>query len=144
MSKVDEVKKVRDQAEALRLYVKQQRGSLVMQNQCAEIKLRAERRAGELLAEKVTPGGDKRSGSRSHDATLKEVGINKSQSSRWQQIAAMPAPKFEQHLSQTQAKGEELTTAGVLKQIKTEHQEQKLRQDTQRYPPWFSSTDRLV
>lgn len=123
-TKIDEVKQVRDQAEALRLYIKQQHGSLIMQNQCAEIKLRSERRAGELLAEKIQPGGDRRSGSRSHDETLKEIGINKSQSSRWQAIATMPETKFEQHLAQTQAEGEELTTAGVLKEIKTAQREQ--------------------
>ena len=46
---IDEVKLVRDQAEALRLYVRQQGEGLEMQNDIAEIKLRAERRAGELL-----------------------------------------------------------------------------------------------
>lgn len=48
---VDEVKEIRDKAEALRLYLRQQGASLEMQNHCAEIKLRAERRAGDLLKE---------------------------------------------------------------------------------------------
>lgn len=39
---IDEVKKIRDQAEAIRAYIKQQKGSLIMQNQAAEIKIRAE------------------------------------------------------------------------------------------------------
>lgn len=43
---IDEVKDVRDKAEALRLYMKQAGESLEMQNAVAEIKLRAERRAG--------------------------------------------------------------------------------------------------
>src|SRR5579864_8896192 len=46
---VDEAKKVRDKAEVLRSYIKQCGHSLQMQNECAEIKLRAERRAGDLL-----------------------------------------------------------------------------------------------
>jgi len=50
-STVDEVKQIRDQAEAIRQYIKQQKGSFEMQNQAAEIKLRAERRAGEMLRE---------------------------------------------------------------------------------------------
>lgn len=43
---VDEVKDIRDRAEALRLYAKQQKDSGTMQQQCAEIKIRAERRGG--------------------------------------------------------------------------------------------------
>ena len=48
---IDEVKNIGDKAEALRAYAKQAGMSLEMQNECAEIKLRAERRAGELLVE---------------------------------------------------------------------------------------------
>jgi len=48
---IDEVKDIKDKAEALRAYAKQAGMGLQMQNDCAEIKLRAERRAGELLAE---------------------------------------------------------------------------------------------
>lgn len=47
------MKLIRDKAEALRQYIRQQKGSLEMQNQCAEIKLRAERRAGEMLAQDI-------------------------------------------------------------------------------------------
>ena len=64
--------------------------SLVMQNHCAEIKIRAERRAGEMLREMDLHGGDRKS--KLHDATLKldDLGINRTQSSRWQSIAGMP------------------------------------------------------
>ena len=54
---VDEVKRVRDQAEAIRLYVRQQNMGLEMQNNAAEIKLRAERRAGEMLEESLAHKG---------------------------------------------------------------------------------------
>jgi len=56
---VDEVKDLRDKAEALRLYMKQAGESLWMQNQCAEIKVRAERRAGELLKVTTVKGGER-------------------------------------------------------------------------------------
>ena len=62
-----------------------------------ELRYRAEIRAGELLAEmeKNKGGGDRKSDHRSHSATgdkptLKDIGISKSQSSRWQQLAALP------------------------------------------------------
>jgi len=48
---VDEVKDIRDKAEAVRKYAKQAGISLEGQNMLAEIKLRAERKAGALLAE---------------------------------------------------------------------------------------------
>ena len=61
-STIDEVKDVRDQAEALRLYFRQTTEGLEMQNQCAAIKLRAERKAGEMLAEMDKhPGGNPKS-----------------------------------------------------------------------------------
>ena len=41
-TRIDDVKEIRDQAEALRLYCRQSENSLVIQIQCAEIKLRAE------------------------------------------------------------------------------------------------------
>ena len=65
-SSIDEVKQIRDRAEALRHYARQQGLSLEMQNRCAEIKLRAERRAGEILAEmeKHPPGPSSRDRSR--------------------------------------------------------------------------------
>jgi len=43
---VDEVKQIRDKAEAMRVYARQAQYTLEMQNMCAEIKLRAERRLG--------------------------------------------------------------------------------------------------
>lgn len=46
-TKIDEVKVIRDKFEALRAYAKQADESLEMQNNCAEIKIRAERRGGE-------------------------------------------------------------------------------------------------
>ncbi len=76
--------------------------SLRMQNQCAEIKVRAERRAGELLKAK-----EKHRGFpdivQSHDVTpppkLEEIGISRKQSSRWQAIADIPEPVFEEHIA---------------------------------------------
>lgn len=124
---LDDIKHVRDQAEAMRLYVRAAGYGLEMQNDVAEIKLRAERRAGELLALTVEHGGDRRS--MSHDSTLKtrlsDLGIDRDQSSRWQQIARVPEPVFEQHVSTFKAERQELTTASVLEVAKGIQRQQR-------------------
>ena len=111
---VDEVKDIRDQAEALRAYYKQRDGSLEMVNQCAEIKVRAERRLGELLAGTVRAGNPQLS----DDATIGRLpeGISRDQSSDWQAIARIPEPEFEAHIAETKEAGLPLSTAGILRQ----------------------------
>ena len=119
--RVDEVKAIRDRAEAARVYARQARLGLEAQNDAAEIKLRAERRAGELLAAMAKHPAGRPSENRSHAATdflpprLEDLGISKGQSSRWQAIALVPDPVFEAHIVQTRSRGQELTTAGALK-----------------------------
>ncbi|MBA7682493.1 hypothetical protein ES703_90843 [subsurface metagenome] len=113
---IDEVKDIRDKAEALRAYAKQVGMGLEMQNECAEIKLRAERRAGEMLGEMgIKPGNPQLS----HDAiierpTLSALGINLSQSHRWQLERSVPDEVFEKFVAETKAEAEELTSRGVL------------------------------
>lgn len=117
---LDEVKEIRDQAEALRLYARQSRQSLEMQNRCAEIKLRAERRAGEMLRETERAQGARTDTSRQPDAklpfrsALREVDIPEPTARRWQTVAAIPEERFEAHLRETTERGEELTTAGLI------------------------------
>jgi site-specific DNA-methyltransferase (adenine-specific) len=124
-TRLHQVKAIRDKAEALRLYFKQQANGLLLQNQAAEIKLRAERKAGTLLTEmeKAKGGGDGsnqyRKSNRSHEVTsssptLADIGITKMQSSRWQQVASIPENIFEQFIKDTKQAGEELTTKDLL------------------------------
>ncbi len=117
---IDEVKSIRDKAEALRLYAKQSRLSLEMQNHCAEIRIRAERRAGDMLKEmEKHPPGPIAMKDRCHDATdlpprLVELGISKSQSSRWQALATIPDEDFEERVESLKADGRELTSSEML------------------------------
>ena len=115
---VDEVKHIRDKAEALRMYAKQAGESLQVQNDIAEIKIRAERKAGELLRDmpKATPGVKPNSVTPCNriETTLEDIGIEKHQSSRWQQTAAIPEKDFEEHIIKTKQEGE-LTSASVLR-----------------------------
>ena len=92
-TKIDDVKQIRDRAEALRQYVKQQGESLEMQNYCAEIKIRAERRAGEIIKDnqEIKPGGDRKSSLHDERMKLKDLGISEIQSHRWQTVAKMPS-----------------------------------------------------
>jgi hypothetical protein len=120
-SNFGEVKQVRDHAEVLRVWLSKVNAGVQAQNRIAEIKIRAERRMGEELRklEKAKGGGDQRSDHRSHDAiggpaTLAELGINKSQSSRWQTLASVPDVDFEQFISKVGDSGGELTTAAML------------------------------
>jgi hypothetical protein len=78
-----------------------------------ELRLRAETRAGELLAEmeKNKGGGEVGVGRRGNNAVapsdripsppkLSDIGVSKTQSSRWQQLAALPKEEHaNMHLS---------------------------------------------
>lgn len=123
---IDEVKDVRDKAEALRLYMRQAGESLEMQNAVAEIKIRAERKAGELLKDmdRAKPGdfhGNQHDSGESRDVTkrtaptLDDIGITRMQSSRWQSVADIPEDKFEQHIETMKTAQNELTSSSVLR-----------------------------
>ena len=120
---IDEVKDVRDKAEALRLYMRQAGESLEMQNDVAEIKLRAERRAGEILQDMEKAQGKRTDLVPSRNEVVEaqtygEIGLSRTQAHRWQTIAAMPEERFEEHIARTKARNEELTTAGILRVAK--------------------------
>lgn len=86
--------KQRDKAEAMAAYARQAKDSDLIQY-ATEIKVRAERRCGELLATTVQHGGDRKTESRSNAPTLIDMGLTRDESSRYQQLAAMPAEHFE-------------------------------------------------
>jgi len=102
--KVDEVKDIHDKARAIEIYSRQAKNHK-NERRAKNIRLRAERRCGELLREMKKAKGTILSGRtadgsvrRSHDETaetLSDHGISKSQSSRWQKLADVPEAEFE-------------------------------------------------
>lgn len=142
--RVDEVKDIRDKAEALRIYLKQAGESLEDQNKIAEIKIRAERRAGELLAEMPKASGADYGGKPSIDGnrllpsnpppTLADLGISKMQSSRYQTLASIPEDIFEETITQTMADLNELTTAHMLK-VANEIKRDQVKKEKMDAPP---------
>lgn len=130
--RVDEAKKIRDKAEAVRVYAKQAR-DLDMQNMAAEIRIRAERRAGQLLLEMAKNQGARGEGRPRRDGTkirrssrttayppkLEDIGITKDQSSKWQRLALLvDEATFERALVQAREKNGELTNSALILEIR--------------------------
>jgi hypothetical protein len=74
-----------------------------------EIRLRAERRAGELLGEmeKHSGGRPEKTGSEPRPVStpkLSDLGVTKSQSSRWQRLADLPDEQFEAKVDRAKRK----------------------------------------
>jgi hypothetical protein len=130
--RVDEVKHIRDKAEAVRVYAKQA-GDFELQNKAAEIRLFAERRAGQLLADMTKHPGTRGEGRPRKDGTkfrrannatayppkLDDIGVTKDQSSKWQRLAMLvDDATFEKALVQAREKDGELTTAALLREIR--------------------------
>lgn len=121
---IDEVKAVSDATERLRLYLRQANESLEMQNEAAEIKLRAIRRAGEMLDEglkqgdRAMPGRPKK---HDHDdrvfsaPTLREIGITNGWAARSRSISSIPEEDFERSIKETIEAGRELTEKAFLR-----------------------------
>ncbi len=114
---LDDVLRIRDQAEALRTYIKAASDSLEAANSAAEIKLRAERRAGELLGwmDKCKPGPKPEIGDIVSPISLESIGVSKKQSSRWQKEASVQEDVFEDYIRDCNDQGREVTQAGLLK-----------------------------
>jgi hypothetical protein len=124
-----EVKGMRDRAEAVRVFAKSAHMCLSIQNLAAEIKLRAERKAGEMIAEFHMHGGDRRSSLHDGNLKLDDLGISPHQSHRWQKEATVPETEFERFLREAEAHGIEVTAAGLLRLA------QRLNPDNKQSPP---------
>lgn len=144
---VDEVTDIRAKAEAMRAYAAQAKNKQ-LEVDAAEIRIRAERRLGQLIAEqKATEGLNQggrppeKTGSKSEPVsvarqeapaqpvpTLAEAGIDKKLSSRAQKLAAVPEDQFEAEVADWRGRVEQenarvtvrLESAGEVAQRSTE------------------------
>jgi hypothetical protein len=143
---ITEVLDIRDKAEAIRVYIKAAGEGLDSQNLAAEIKLRAERKAGELLAamEKAKPGPKK---DRSHDVTelkLEDLGISKMQSSRWQKEASVDECTFETLVAECMDERKELTQSALLSVANAGHVSQSTGENEWYTPPIYIEAARAA
>jgi phage N-6-adenine-methyltransferase len=116
--RVEEVTPIIDKWAAFQILAKRAKNTELLKV-CIEIRMRAERRAGQLLAlmaergERDSGHGDRQSEkAKSHPATqLSGLGVTKTESSRWQQLFRLPEEKFEIRLNHAGARVEGATTS---------------------------------
>ena len=122
--RVDEVKDIRDKAEAMAAYARQAKDTELVE-WATEIKVRAERRAGEMLRESAQRGerisGDGKvnqhnRGSHADTPTLADIGVTPMQSSRWQSLASMTDDHFETAVATAKDTAGQVTTAFMLRE----------------------------
>jgi hypothetical protein len=117
VTSIDDAVDLRNRARAVETYAKAISDGKTIERSAIVIRLRCERRLGELLA-KVTKPGRKRS----QDATIKDFGITKSASSRYQTVAQLPKADFERYVETAR----EPTTNGILRLVQ-DNERQKQR-----------------
>jgi hypothetical protein len=131
--RVDEVKNIRDKTLAIAAYAKQAKNRDA-ERMAQEIRVRAERKTGQLLSETPKAKGGNPNLNRSKPATgltpatLAKLGISKDQSADWQKLAKVPDEKFEAALTDkdTLPSGRSIVAAG-LHNLKV-RQDEKLRE----------------
>ncbi|MGO9056410.1 MAG: hypothetical protein ACLQU2_03370 [Candidatus Binataceae bacterium] len=101
--RIDEVKPVKDFAQAMRIYAFQKCDTELIKK-ATELKLRAARRLGEILIANPPVRNRPRKVSLNDDTyTLPEVGITRDESSDCQKLAKMPEGQFEDDVAETLA-----------------------------------------
>ena len=129
---VPEVKLIRDQAKAISDYFKQQKTCVSAGQDAAELQLRSERKLGELIPEQFPKGATKghkgQKPMKSQPATsLVDSGISKTQSSRWQKVAEVPEPDFNDYVAAMRSVSKEPSTSGVIRVRKQKVVRKKLK-----------------
>lgn len=127
------------QADSIKYLASKANASAEVQNQAAEVALRARRKAGELLADvprESGAGGGRPSETSSRAETrftpyqkvLDEADLPRPTAARFEQLARIPEEEFERHVTGTRA--DDITTAAALRKGK-EADRQRHRNDNQ-------------
>jgi len=122
LNSYDEVNEVMDQAERVALYARQASDRELIQH-ATEVRTRAQRRAGEMLALTAKLHGSRGVGrkvesTRPTPPTLADIGITKYQSANWQALAAMSVEHFESTVEAAKEAAGEVTTAFMIRAAK--------------------------
>jgi DNA modification methylase len=122
---VDEAMGLLNTVSSMQVYLKAEKQDAEIQNQVAEMKVRTQRKLGQLIkqgqesGEIAGHGGDRKSikvtNSYLDTKTLDEVGIDKMQAHRFKAIAEIPEEVFDTEIRETIESKKEVTTAGLLK-----------------------------
>lgn len=103
---LDDVRQLRDVAEAARVYARAHDLGLQAENHAAEIKLRAERRIAEMVRDARQAGelADAHRPKEVSDArTLPDFGLDRRRVNEWTEALSIPEPEFEAFVSQGRA-----------------------------------------
>lgn len=92
---IAEVRQVIDYAEAARVLAHKAQLGLQEANEATEVRMRAERKAGQMLIDMRDRAERARSGKESHAVTLSDLGVHRMESMRWQQIARLDDVRFD-------------------------------------------------
>ena len=117
-SNVDELALIADQAEAYRYAVRQAKQGIEMENQATELKLRAERKAGQLIKDGQEKGEIRKQGRHGSNSTkVLELGISHTQSSTFKKVADLPEVEFERQIKSIQEEKVQLTRNRLIKEV---------------------------
>lgn len=127
-------------AEQARRWAKRARLGREAENHATRIRIEAERKAGQILAEAPKHPAGRPSENRSDHPTdlpprLSDLGISKQQSSDWQRMAAVPDEVFEAHVEEVTSKGDPLTTRGVVEVARKIEREKRAAEPKPIIPP---------
>lgn len=122
----DEVMSIMNLAEQAEVYARQAEDTELIEK-ATEIRVRAQRKAGEMLAQAARQGQratgreNMKQVPESHQSTpvtLAQIGITKDQSSRYQSLASMSDEHFETAVATAKDTAGEVTTAFMLREAK--------------------------
>lgn len=133
--RIDDVKRIHDQAAAMQEYARRAKDTELIER-ATKLRLYAERRAGELLRDMAArkerdrgKGGDRRSRSRTATVIappkLSDLGINKTQSSRWQALAALDDDRFEDKIEAASKRAYNSLTQRLVKAAEIERAKER-------------------